>query len=164
MRKEVTLLLVVKKVILLLFRRWLFCCEDGDLAVGFEDEGDIAFSSEEGDGFTSGDEEGGDLIVGCKEGGFAVMRKEVIFDSHKTCEYVMISVRLAGLLSVCTSSDTINMIQIKLCMKVVLIEKVVLIYRFQWPWLYFKVTAVMILLLFRRLLFCCKDGDLAVGF
>ena len=38
-------------------------------------------------------------------------------------------------------SDTINMINVKLCMMVVLIE-LSHSYHFQWPWLYFKVIAV----------------------
>ena len=38
-------------------------------------------------------------------------------------------------------SDTMNMINVKLCMMVVLIE-LSHSYHFQWPWLYFKVTAV----------------------
>ena len=61
--------------------------------------------------------------------------------------YVMISVKPAGWLSVCSKNfvaiflNTINMIHVKLCMMVALTE-LYHTYYFQWPWLYFKATAV----------------------
>ena len=73
----------------------------------------------------------------------------LVFDSDEKYKYIMISVRLAGptggQLSGCGKkfngavfSNTINMINVKLCMMVVLIGH----YSFIPPWLYFKVTAV----------------------
>ena len=40
--------------------------------------------------------------------------------------------------------DTMNVINVKLCMMVPLIEVYLFIYHFQWPWLYFKVTGVSV--------------------
>ena len=62
--------------------------------------------------------------------GFTVYLAVLIFDLHEKCEsIVMISVRLAHPVSVCGKnfnvvifSDTINTINVKLCMMVVLID------------------------------------------
>ena len=73
------------------------------------------------------------------------------FLSHRKtkCMFVMISARPAGWLSVCGKnftiaifSDTINMINVKLCLLVYSLS-FTHSYHFQWPWFYFEVTAVL---------------------
>ena len=70
------------------------------------------------------------LTDGCDSGDGYDDRLTAVFDSNGKCEYVIISVRLAGLLAECSSvAKNFNvaifldtMINVKLCMMVVLIE------------------------------------------